>query len=305
MSIREVQFDWMDWVPHRNCWQGGTLPRSAGIYRIRRVGMECLDYVGQTGGGSSHLRARLSGHQAIYGEEMPYADPHTAAPGLWALRQEPNCEFEISVLSLHCIDSRRKAIEAFVISEHRQTYGHSPTINFSRMPLGWRKSSGVSTKLKNLGKEVRGGRCTELTPHHLPGIKPAGPLDPAIERQIWCNHQWSDWHPLDQLPTRVIGSRSGLYRIRGNGLSRLVYIGQGGVVSRLTSHLDSAKVGATAKGRSFAACGALEASWILDDQWSKNQREELENDLLAAHYLGTGEAPVAQFGGRDSIEEQR
>lgn len=304
MTIRQAQFEWTPWVPHRNCWRGEVIPRTAGIYRIRRRGADMLDYVGQTGGGSSHLRGRLSGQQAIYGVEMPYADPHTAAPGLWALKQEMNCEFEVSVLSLDCSDSRRKAIEALVISDHRQTFQCSPTINFSRMPRGWKKSSGVSTKLKREGKEERGGRCSEITSHHMPGIAPVGNLDLEIGANDWCGHNWSRWCPLDQLSNHLAEPTNGLYRIRGDkATERLVYIGQGSVRSRLGMHFKEATAAKTDKGKALALGGRLEVSWVLNRDWSAVQREELENDLIAAHYLSTGEAPIAQFGGKDSNPE--
>jgi hypothetical protein len=250
------------------------------------------------------LRGRLSAQQTIYGEEMPFADPHTAAPGLWALRQDTGCEFEVSVASVDCSDSGRKALEAFVISDHRQKFQRSPTINFGRMPVGWRKSSGVSAKLKSEGKELRGGRCSEATPQHSPGIAPVGGFDTQIGSTLWCGHEWTEWCRMSDMPAEVSRARTGLYRIRGDQSPALIYIGQGKVLSRLGMHHKDAMSRETVKGRALASGGVLEASWVLNSDWSSVQLEELENDLIAAHYLATGEAPVAQFGGRDSIKEK-
>jgi hypothetical protein len=36
---------------------------------------------------------------------------------------------------------------------------------------------------------------------------------------------------------------------------------------------------------------------VLNDDWLDHQRLELENDLIAAHLLTTGQVPAAQFLG--------
>jgi hypothetical protein len=48
--------------------------------------------------GTMTLRKRISMLRGVYGPVMPYRDPHTAAPGLWALRHQAGCDFEASVL---------------------------------------------------------------------------------------------------------------------------------------------------------------------------------------------------------------
>jgi hypothetical protein len=53
--------------------------------------LESLDYIGQTG---VSLRRRLGMLKG--GMEMPYRDPHTAGPGLWALRQIHDCQVDVS-----------------------------------------------------------------------------------------------------------------------------------------------------------------------------------------------------------------
>jgi hypothetical protein len=55
----------------------------------------------------------------VYGDVMPYNAPHTAGPGFWALRQDHNCEFEVSVAELpgglvHRHAARRLVVEAFL-----------------------------------------------------------------------------------------------------------------------------------------------------------------------------------------------
>jgi hypothetical protein len=91
---------WSLWVPHYGCWRGDIIPDKPGLYRIRRIGQMCLDYIGQTGKGSMTLRKRLGMQRGGYAAEMPYTDPHMAAPALWALRQGIGGEYEVSVAPL-------------------------------------------------------------------------------------------------------------------------------------------------------------------------------------------------------------
>jgi hypothetical protein len=70
---------WTDWHPLRGASRDPELPRSPGLYRIRRAGRDDLDYIGQT---SLRLGQRLGMLSGVYAEEMPYGDPHTAGPAL-------------------------------------------------------------------------------------------------------------------------------------------------------------------------------------------------------------------------------
>ena len=97
----EQWLTWSAWTPLATAGARGTIvPAAAGLYRIRRIGRDDLDYIGQTGMGTMTLRKRLAMLKGIYAAEMPYRDPHTAAPGLWALRHESGCDFEASVVAV-------------------------------------------------------------------------------------------------------------------------------------------------------------------------------------------------------------
>src|SRR4051812_37491759 len=88
---------WSSWCPLHGCWRGEAIPAQPGLYCIRRAGQPFLDYVGQTGTGTMTLRKRLAMLAGVYGTEMPYNDPHTAGPALWALRLQTGEAFEVSV----------------------------------------------------------------------------------------------------------------------------------------------------------------------------------------------------------------
>ena len=114
---------WSPWVLHPGCWRGKTIPPLPGLYRVRRLGHDDLDYTGQTGIGGMNLRRRLAMLIGVYAEEMPYKDPHAAGPALWALRHQTGEEFEVSVVPVEGTTPWRKGLEALAIALYRQDHG--------------------------------------------------------------------------------------------------------------------------------------------------------------------------------------
>jgi hypothetical protein len=41
----------------------------------------------------------------------------------------------------------------------------------------------------------------------------------------------------------------------------------------------------------------LECSWVINTEWARHHRLELETDLIGSHVLVTGQVPAAQFLG--------
>ncbi len=99
---------WLPWCSLENCWRGSTIPSEPGLYRVRRAGQENLDYIGQTG---VTLRRRLAMLRGVFRAEMPFRDPHTAAPGFWALRHALGCTFQACVLPVQGDTRYRKGLE--------------------------------------------------------------------------------------------------------------------------------------------------------------------------------------------------
>ena len=290
---------WTEWRPLLRASRDLEIPRSPGLYRIRRVGRRDLDYVGETG---RSLRERLGMLRGIYSEEMPYNDPHTAGPALWALRQESGCEFEASVAPVKGSRQWRKGLEAVAIGLYRQEYGRSPTVEFGRMLPGYRPSCGGDAKKESAHLRPRGGRSKDPHERHLLGIPPVGSLkgDPQGER--WGGHAWSPWSSLAELSARSGAGGSGLYRIRGTEYRWLLYVGEGRIRPRLTHHRQSARNLGNRQAAILAAQDRLECSWVVGG-WLDHQRLELENDLIAAHVLETGSVPSAQFLGQSQFAE--
>jgi hypothetical protein len=145
-------------------------PNVPGLYRIRRVGSTSIDYIGQTGAGGMTLRRRVAMLRGLYGAEMAYRDPHTAGPALWVLLQIGREEFEVSVAPVEGSNAWRRALEALTIALYRQEFGGSPTVNFGRMPSGYRMSSGNNRRLVAAGRRFREGPLADPNWSHRPGI---------------------------------------------------------------------------------------------------------------------------------------
>jgi hypothetical protein len=79
------------------------------------------------------------------------------------------------------------------------------------------------------------------------------------------------------------------------GRPGLIYVGQGNIAPRLRSHLAKARTRDHRQGQYFS--GELEASWAEVPAAPTLHLLEHENDLIAAHVLAMGQAPIAQFLG--------
>lgn len=285
---------WEGWVPLAAAAAGGQLPSRPGLYRVRRVGWSGLDYLGQTGMGTMTLRKRISMLRGVYWPVMPYRDPHTAAPGLWALRHQAGCDFEVSVLVVEGTLQWRKSLEALAITRYRLERGGSPTLNSGRMPVGYVMSSANNAGLVRRGRRVRGGPSLEPSASHLPSLPPLTSTPGPSTSSGWGGHHWQPWAPLRGVP--VPAASVGLYRVRDPNQAGLVYVGQGRIRARLTAHLAKVARSDHPQARWFSAPD-LECSWTTNHGWLPHQRLELENDLIAAHVLEHGASPSAQFLG--------
>jgi hypothetical protein len=188
-----LQFlNWSTWRPLTICWTDTQLA-SPGLYRIRRVGRSDLDYIGQTG---LRIRERLTMLKGVYRTEMPYRDPHTVGPALWAQRQLGGDDYEASACAVVGDVRWRRSLECVAVALYRQEHRRSPTFNFGRMPVGYRMSSPNNARLVAAGKRFRGGLADADDPSHRPSICPVGPLDADSYGDLWCGHEWSPWLAL-------------------------------------------------------------------------------------------------------------
>jgi len=290
-SAQNGRVQWSGWQPLQGCFRPGTVPDEPGLYKIRRSGRDDVDYIGQTGIG---LRGRLAMLRGVYTNRMPYRDPHTAGPGLWALRDASRCAFEASVAVAATDVHVRKGLEALEIALYRQHRGCSPILNFGGMPAGYRMSSGNNARLAAAGNRRHGGRSRTATT--CESLCPIGPLVGDPHGSMWCGHEWTKWESISNCAKALDADSCGVYRVRAAGAPGLVYIGEGCITARLTAHLRKVATKDHPQAQFFAAKN-LECSWVVSDVWQRRQRCELETDLIGAHCLAIGAPPAAQFRG--------
>ena len=107
---------WGGWRPLATASRDPEIPHRPGLYRIRRMGRDDVDYIGQTGMGTMTLRKRLGMLRGVYGKLMPYRDPHTAGPALWALYHQTGVDFEVPAVPVEGSTPWRKGLEALAIA---------------------------------------------------------------------------------------------------------------------------------------------------------------------------------------------
>lgn len=224
-----------------------------------------------------------------YRDDMPYKDPHTAAPALWALRHRDHVDFEVSVCATEGTKAERLALEAVAISLHRNEHQRSPLVNFAGQVTGYRLSSGNTAHLVNTGRGFRGG------PDPIAASSPSGGIQGSLYHPVtaadWLGLPWSSWLPVD---SASIEAGRGVYRIRRSSMPDLVYVGQGKVADRITAHRAKAKPPDHPQAVHFT--GDLEVAWV-DLEIDTRLLLEIENDAIASHWLSHRSAPSAQFIG--------
>lgn len=250
-----------------------------GLYRVRHDDLDELVYIGETGRSTrGRVRALARG---VFDGEMPYRDPHTASPCLWAIVDKYGPELEISVATPPEAKDKqqRKAIEDALIALHRREYGSSPTANFARIIPGYKHSS--------YGKDgIVGGPLEEgeEEPHAKPGIEPPSwENSEQLTGDSWMGLNWTSPNPLSE--AFGLPSEAGLYRIWDpDEAPPLEYIGEtANLKSRLYRHR---------RNRS----PDLWFSYVRFPELDANhKRHEVESDLLGSHWLACGESPRDQY----------
>jgi len=280
--------DWSEWTP-LDTNSLSDVPKEAGLYRIRHRQDERtrLEYIGESGDTRRRIQSLARG---TYAEEMPYRDPHTAAPCLWAVRDNVGSALEVSHTTPPKAEDEqhRKGIETALIALHRRETNRSPTANFGRIIDGYKQSSYSYNDPAYKGGRLESG---EDEPNSASGVQPPDwqnwrePL-----ARDWMSLEWSEPYRLaERLDTNP--PDTGIYRIWYEGQdSTLAYIGESSnIPSRLYNHEQTYGEDALF---AYAERSDLDAS---------HKREEIETDLIGAYYLEVGEAPFAQFGHTENV----
>jgi hypothetical protein len=273
LSPSWCNLNWSDWVP----FDGGefrSLHTGAGLYRIRVADAPVLAYIGQTG---RDLRQRLGDlRRNTAAEQMPFNDPHTAAPSLWAWNDAVGYKYECSVAPSNVHRRERLAIECWLLWKYRLETGGSTLCNYGHFHPAYIKSRNRSTKLRGGRRDDEADRVASSSPLRLVGR----PADSG-----WMGLSWSVRHSLATVPG---GAYPALYRIFDAKTETMLYIGETqNFGQRMKAHAQ----------RDWNGRAPVVSYHRVSGDVRKVHLHELENDLIAGYYEATRVAPELQFSG--------
>jgi hypothetical protein len=273
---------WTPWVPFTATKeQFREIPKEPGLYRIRPAGKDFLMYIGETKR-QLHQRLHELRHTLRRGELMPWNEPMTEAPSLWAWQNAEGYSYECSAAPLDASQGGRRGMESFLLYRYRQEYGASTLCNFGRFHPRYRKST-------NRKENKRGGKLEE---NHLdnpaggPSVRPLSAIGTPGDR-YWMGIAWIGRLPLDGETISTIPPGAGLYLLFERDNQALVYIGQSAdCAQRLRSHamklLDE---------KDMLVSYHIEKKLLLP-----HNLKERENDLIGNYFDMYRKAPKYQFG---------
>lgn len=278
LSLNWCGLEWTPWIKFSDVDDyRKTITQLPGLYRIKPVGIDKLSYLGHTG---RSLRERVVGQliKHTLSDEMPFNDPHTAAPSLWAWRDAEGMEFEFSIAPIDLPKRQREGLECYLLWKYRLEYGESTMCNHGRFHKDYEKS-------KNRKKGIRGGKL-------ISGINPAwgesySPLrikGMPIDRDF-MGLNWSHEKPLIIEDIIKVENLPGVYKLYDPSNETLLYFGESkNLKNRLISH-------SRKKWEEIVFFSYV--SFKLDIE--KYKLKEIENDLIGGYYELTRDVPKYQF----------
>lgn len=269
MSLLEEQ-NWSEWHSILPPDEQQIDYEGPAILRICHSKLSGIHYVGHTEN-SIKKRVRSLGYE-LDNEQMPYTNPFSAAPCLWAIQQQLGDEFFISYYE---IDENQPAqvLEDAYLALYRMTTGQAPTANFGRMFPLYSKSSSSA-------REIRGERIEDP-----PVTGPTGSRTlqiTEIDNVVSDNWLGFDWQgPEEYYPERLrplspsFPSKGGIFRVWERGKGSLEAVG---TARNLNSEI-------------AAAVPDTETNWLVSyaimESRSLSDDKEIESLLSGAHYLAT------------------
>ena len=207
--------NWTTWISFLDRSSFQAFPTLPGVYRVKPVGSDELFYIGQTG---RTLRERLrSLIRNTLQDSMPFNDPHTAAPSLWAWRDAAGITFEASATPTGLPGRQREGLESCLLWLYRLTKGESTACNHGRFHPRYHKS-------RNRGSGQRGGRLPpgQTNPAGGVSLRPLQ-LEGEPTSNNWMGLNWQELCKMTPRNVNTLLERKGIYRIIGDNL---LYIGQ-------------------------------------------------------------------------------
>ncbi|GCE12540.1 hypothetical protein [Tengunoibacter tsumagoiensis] len=276
---------WTPWFAFADAPAFRQLPDKAGLYRIRARELGELFYIGETG---RNVRERLGDlRRNTLNVEMPFNDPHTAAPSLWAWRDAEGYEFECSAAPVVFTDhpeearKRREGLEFYLLWQYRLEFGLSTRCNHGHFHPRYTKSSARKAL-------VQGSRLADDVEDNVAG----GASFPPLQAQgvpvddYWMGLKWSPLQPLEPGKYREMSILPGVYKIVDGEMNQLLYVGEAQCLrDRLITH-----------AKKDWRCQMPLYSYVA---WEEGiltyQRHEIENDLLGGFYAQAQTMPTFQL----------
>jgi len=244
---------------------------------------ETLVYLGQTG---RNLRQRLRQLQrgTFSDGPMPFDDPHTAAPNLWAWRHEGIGDYECSVVELNGDLQFRQVTEDYLLWLARGDAGCSTLCNHGKFHPGYSKSS--NRKGGRVGEKIN-PISISISQFNKADISPL-PYCPDPLSQNWMTLQWSSPERLISENVKSLDSRNGLYKLIDGRRTEMIYVGESSKLkNRLTSHI---------KPMLMEWGNEILYSYVyLAHDTTAVQRHQLEVDLIGGFYHQFKMPPKRQY----------
>jgi hypothetical protein len=256
------------------------IPKGPGVYRVRPVNKDFLMYIGET---SRTVFERLNELRKNLkrADLMPWNDPHTAAPSLWAWNNAEHYEYECSAAPIDATTSGRRGIESFLLYKYRQERRESTLCNFGRFHPRYCKS-------RNKKDNLRGKKLADGAPDNSAGGPSIAPLEVIGKpgASDWMGLKWTARASLTSDKVRQVEAGPGLYLLTDAESHDIVYIGQSAqVAKRLVNHSRKTWDGKT-----------LQFSYqIIGPSVVPHNLKELENDLLGNYFENYRKTPEFQF----------
>lgn len=269
---------WTRWIGETDDTGLRSIPTDPGLYRVRHDAYDGFIYIGETGRSvRGRIRALL---RNVTADEMPYSDPHTGAPSLWAIAHRHGGEVELSATApdIATDSQQRKAIEDAMIALHRREIETNLIGNFGRMPPGYSKSKSRSSGIRGIPDDT-------ATRSFREGVDPLPWENPhALTAANWMGLNWTAPIRLQDI-TGQVDDTSGVYRIwERDTAPPLEYVGQSvNLKSRLYAHRRNRD--------QDLVCSYVE----LPEFDQPFQLLQIEAELLGAHWLACEQAPRDQY----------
>ncbi len=272
--------NWTKWIKFSEAKANrDKIPKVPGMYRIKPVGTDQIIYIGQTG---RDLRERLIGHLVTHTlrDEMPFNDPHTAGPSLWAWANANGWEYEFSVAPINLDKPRREGFECYLLWQYRVENGESTYCNHGRFHKDYIKSKARSSRFRGYKLEETHPR-NDAWGNSFPPLKLIG----IPTKSNFMELNWSTPQELNSMGLKDVPSNQGVYKIFEEDSKDLLYIGQSTkLLSRLKSH-----------SRKKWGKNKIYFSISHFPYIKEYQLKEVENDIIGGYYLMMDKVPLYQF----------